>query len=138
MTIPTHIAQTLTDLRLRRDYLDQAIHVLSSIWEAPAAAQVDTVVETPRPVKQLTPVAVKRASGRAGANSQSDNNAVLAAVRKLGRATKATVMAETKMDGPRVQRAKVRLEKAGTLVVDGRARQARWTLAGRPPAKEAP
>lgn len=31
MTIPAHIVQTLADLRARRDYLDQAIHVLATI-----------------------------------------------------------------------------------------------------------
>lgn len=81
--IPTHIAQTLVDLRARRDYLDQAIHVLSTIWEAPHASSVATAaVEGRRALtKAKRPRAAKEAvSGKADGGS----SAVIQAIRKAG------------------------------------------------------
>lgn len=142
MTIPAHIAQTLADLRARREYLDQAIHVLSSIWESPAArADVsDTPAQLPAAKRRTQPE--RRKKPRNVSDRRDDGaaheDAILDVIKRLGGSCRPSQLAKLfKIDLPTLRARTAGLLKSKRLIATGATSSRRLSLPGTP-AKEDP
>lgn len=140
-SIPPHIAQTLVDLRARRDYIDQAIHVLSSIWEAPLATAPVEIASTRQPARIAAGKPVERRQKVRGGSGSDDahTTTILEALRKTVRPVSVgELKRETKLSGYLITTRLKMLSAKKLIVLTGKTSGTRVSLPGTTPAKEAP